>query len=184
MYLLVTFKFELWAWNSPQAQTCVTVTSLARPSPLLQRSVTKGCSMCLVSFPSSHKPYITSGLGSLSQDCACPGSSPKSLGKRPALCMCLKPCCSCCSVVNSCPGLCNPSGLQQSLLCHPTILYSVVLFSSCLQCFPASRSFPMIGLFGSDGQCIGASAWVLPMNIQDWLPLELTSLISLQSKGL
>ena len=84
MYLLVTFKFELWAWNSPQAQTCITVTSLARPSSLLQRSVTKGCSMCLVSFPSSHKPYITSGLGSLSQACACPGSSPKSLGKRPA----------------------------------------------------------------------------------------------------
>ena len=36
------------------------------------------------------------------------------------------------------------------------------------------------------GQSIGASASasVLAMNIQDWFPLELTGLISLQSKGL
>ena len=59
-------------------------------------------------------------------------------------------------------------------------------FSSCLQSFPASGSFPMNRLFTSGGQSIGASAStsVLPMNIQDWFPLRLTGWISLQSKGL
>ena len=55
---------------------------------------------------------------------------------------------------------------------------------SCPQSFPASRSFPMSRLFTSGGQCIGASASALPMNIQDWFPLGLTGLISLLSKGL
>ena len=55
---------------------------------------------------------------------------------------------------------------------------------SCPQSFPASGSFPMSRLFTSSGQRIGASASVLPMNIQNWFPLELTGLISLQSKGL
>ena len=69
---------------------------------------------------------------------------------------------------------------------HPTILSSVILFSSCLQSFPASGSFPMIQFFASAGQSIGvtASASVLPMNIQDWFPLQWTCWISLQSKGL
>ena len=59
-------------------------------------------------------------------------------------------------------------------------------FSSCLQSFPASGSFPMGQFFSSDGQSIGASASasVLWMNIQDWFPLGLTGFISLQSKGL
>ena len=57
-------------------------------------------------------------------------------------------------------------------------------FSSCLQSFPASGSFPVSWLFTSDGQSIGTSALVLPMNIQCWCPLELTTLISLLSKGL
>ena len=39
-------------------------------------------------------------------------------------------------------------------------------FSSCLQSFSASGSFPMVQLFASGGQSIGASASVLPMNIQ------------------
>ena len=49
---------------------------------------------------------------------------------------------------------------------------------------PASGSFPMSQLFASGGQSIGASASasVLPMSLQDWLPLELTGLISVQSK--
>ena len=51
--------------------------------------------------------------------------------------------------------------------CHPTISSSVFPFSSCLRCFSASRSFPMSQFFTSGGQSIGASAWVLPMNIQD-----------------
>ena len=70
--------------------------------------------------------------------------------------------------------------------CHQTNSSSVVPFSSCLQSFPASGSFPMSQFFASDGQSIGASASasVLQMNIQDWFPLGLTALISLQSKGL
>ena len=58
--------------------------------------------------------------------------------------------------------------------------------SSCLQSFPSSRSFPMSQLFTSGGQSIGASAStsVLPVDIQDWFPLGLSGLISLQSKGL
>ena len=68
--------------------------------------------------------------------------------------------------------------------CHPTISSSGVPFSSCLQSFPASRSFPTSLLFASGGQSIGASASVLLMNIQGWFPLVLTGLISLQSRGL
>ena len=70
-------------------------------------------------------------------------------------------------------------------ICHPTISSSVIPFS-CLQSFPASGFFPMNEFFASDGQSIGASASasVLPMNIQDWFPLGLTSLIYLLSKEL
>ena len=69
---------------------------------------------------------------------------------------------------------------------HSTISPSVEPFSSQLQSFPASGSFLMNQFFASSGQSIGvsASASVLPMNIQDWLPLGLTGFISLQSKGL
>ena len=76
---------------------------------------------------------------------------------------------------NSCPS---------SQWCHPTIPFSVVPFSSCLQSFPASRSFPMSQFFASGGQSIGVSATasVLPMNIQDSFPLGLTDLISLHTK--
>ena len=70
--------------------------------------------------------------------------------------------------------------------CHQTISSSVAHFSFCLQSFPASGSFLMSELFASGGQSIGASASasVLPMNIQDWFPLELTGWISLLFKGL
>ena len=80
------------------------------------------------------------------------------------------------------PGACLNS-CPLSCWCHPTISPFVVPFSSCLQSFPASGSFPMSQLFALGGQSIGASVSVLPMNVQDWFPLELTSLISLQSKG-
>ena len=50
--------------------------------------------------------------------------------------------------------------------------------------FPSIRSFPKSQLFTSDGQSIGASGSVLPMNIQGWFPLRWTGLISLLSKGL
>ena len=66
---------------------------------------------------------------------------------------------------------------------HPTISSSVDPFSSCLLSFPASGSFLMSQFFTSGGQSTGASASasILPMNIQDWFPLGLTGLISLQT---
>ena len=82
-------------------------------------------------------------------------------------------------------GACSNSR-PLSRWCHPTISSSIVLFSSCLQSFPASGSFLMSLLFTLVSQNIGASASasVLPMNIQGWFLLGLTGLISLQSKGL
>ena len=75
------------------------------------------------------------------------------------------------SCSNPCPS---------SRWCHPTILTSVVPSSSCL------RSFPVSQFSASGGQRTeaSASASVLPMNVQNWFPLGLTGLISLQSKGL
>ena len=69
---------------------------------------------------------------------------------------------------------------------HPTISSFVVSFSSCLQSFPASGSFPNSQPFTSSGQSIGASASAsfLPMNIKGCFPLGLTGWISLQSRGL
>ena len=81
------------------------------------------------------------------------------------------------------PRACSNS-CALSWWCHPTISSSVIPFSSCLQSFPASGFFPMSQFFTSGGQSIGASASVLPVNIQDWFPLWLTGLISLPSKGL
>ena len=83
------------------------------------------------------------------------------------------------------PGACSNSH-PSDWWCHPTISSSVVPFSSCLQSFLASGSFPTSQLFPSGGRSIGvsASASVLPMNIQDWFPWGLTGFISLQSKGL
>ena len=82
------------------------------------------------------------------------------------------------------PKVCSNS-CQSGQWCHPTISSSI-LFSSCLQSFPASGSFLMSQFFTSGGQSIGvsASAPVLPMNIQDWFPLGWTGWISLQSKGI
>ena len=70
--------------------------------------------------------------------------------------------------------------------CHSTNSSFVIPFSSCLQSFPASGSFPMSQFFPSGSQSTGpsASASVLPINIQDWFPLEWTGWITLQSEGL
>ena len=70
--------------------------------------------------------------------------------------------------------------------CNPNSSSSVIPFSSCLQSFPASGSFPMSQFFASGGQGIGvsASASVLPKYTQDWFPSGLTGWICLQSKGL
>ena len=105
----------------------------------------------------------------------------------------------CCSVAQSCPTLCSllqhtrfpcPSPSPRacsnscplSQWCHPTILSSVIPFSSCLHSFPAS--FLMSWLFASGDQSIGASALALPMNIHSWFPFILIGLISLLYKGL
>ena len=112
-------------------------------------------------------------------------------------------CCHCCSVTQSCltlwfrglqhtripcplppPRVCsNSCPLSQWI--HPTISSSVIPFA-CLQSFPASGSFLMSWLFTSGSQSTEAStsASVPPVNIQDWYPLGLTGLVSLQSKGL
>ena len=109
----------------------------------------------------------------------------------------------CCLVTQSCPNLCDPmdcsmpgfpvlhylwefpqthvhwvnDDIQPS---HPVLPASTLCPQSC----PASGSFPMSQLFTSGGQSIEASASVLPVDIQGWLPLGLTALISLQSKEL
>ena len=81
----------------------------------------------------------------------------------------------------ACSNLC-----PLSRWCRPTISSSVVPFSSNLQSFPASGSFPVSQFFASGGQRIGVSASpsVLPVTTQDWFPLGWTGWISLQSKGL
>ena len=83
------------------------------------------------------------------------------------------------------PYLSPTPGACSSRWCHPTISSSVVPFS-CLQSFSAVGSFLMSQPFTSGGQSTGASASssALPVNIQDWFPLRLTGLITLQSKGL
>ena len=104
---------------------------------------------------------------------------------------------TCCSVAESYPTLrspivCSTPGFpvphhlpefaQLNQWCHPTISFSVTLFSFYLQSF-IIKIFSMSQLFRSGGQNFGASASALPMNIQGQFPLGLTGLISLQSKG-
>ena len=83
------------------------------------------------------------------------------------------------------PGV-HSDSCPLSRWCHPAISSSVISFSSCPQSLPASESFPMSQLFAWGGQSIGVSALasVLPVNTQDWSPLEWTGWISLQFKGL
>ena len=65
---------------------------------------------------------------------------------------------------------------NQLILHHPLLLPPSI--------FLRIGSFQMSQFFASGSQSIGASASVLPMNTQGWIPLGLTDLISLQSKGL
>ena len=82
------------------------------------------------------------------------------------------------------PGACSNS-CPSSWWCHPTISSSVIPLLLLPSIFSSIRVFSN-EFFAWGAQSIGvsASASVLPMNIQDWLPLGLTGLISLQSKGL
>ena len=110
--------------------------------------------------------------------------------------------CSVCSYAQPCPTLCNSVDssspglpvyhqLPEFTQTHThwvgdTIQpFSVIPFSSRLQHFPAWGCFQMSQPFASSGQSIEASVStsVLPKNIQDWFPLGLTGLVSLQSKG-
>ena len=84
------------------------------------------------------------------------------------------------SITNSCSllklmsiKLVMPS--NHLILCCPLLLL--------LSIFPSIGIFSNESVFASGGQSIGvsASAWALPMNIQDWFPLGWTDL---QSKGL
>ena len=111
----------------------------------------------------------------------------------------LSPFCCCCSVTMS--SSLQPHGLQYARLscpspssrvcsnlcplsrwCYLTISSSATLLSFFLQSFPASGSFAMSQIFSSGDQSIGASASVLPVNIQGWFPLGLTGLISLSPR--
>ena len=105
--------------------------------------------------------------------CSVVSDSLRPHGLQHARLLCPSPTSGACS--NSCPS---------SQWCHPIISSSVVPFSSCLQSFPESGSFPMSWLFASGGQSIGASALslVLLMNIQGWFPLGLTGFITLLSR--
>ena len=113
--------------------------------------------------------------GSILFSCSVMSDSFQPHGLQHARLLCPSPTPVDCS--KSCPSSC---------WCHPIISSSIFPYSSCLPSFAASGSFPMSQFFISGGQSIGASpsASVLPMNIQDWFPLQLTGLISLQSKGL
>ena len=91
------------------------------------------------------------------------------------------------SVAQSCPTLCDPMDCSTPGLpvhhqlpeplkvmsiesgCHPTISSSVVPFSSHLQSFPASGSFPMSQFFTSGGQSIGASASAVHLRVGSFL---------------
>ena len=109
----------------------------------------------------------------------------------------------CCSVIQSCPTLCSPRDcsmpgfpvlhyLSEFAQIHihwvgdaiqPSHPLLSVTFSSCLQYFPASGSFPMSQLFTSGGQSIGASASVLPMSIHVWFPLGFIGLTPCTPRG-
>ena len=103
--------------------------------------------------------YLSMILFSVQFSCSVMSNSLKPHGLQHTRLPCPSPTLKACS--NSCP---------LSWWCHPTISSSVIPFSSCLQSFPASGSFPMSQLFTSGGSSIGVSASesALPMNIQDY----------------
>ena len=110
--------------------------------------------------------------GSVQFSCSVTSDSLRPLGLQYIRLPCPSPTPEDCS--NSCPS---------SQWCHPTIASSLIALFSCLHSFPTSESFPMSQFFTLGGQSIGASASasVSPTNIQDWFPLGLTGLISVQS---
>ena len=73
---------------------------------------------------------------------------------------------------------CLSDSIQHLILCHPLLLLPSI--------FPSIRVFSKESILRMSGQSIGVSALasVLPMNTQDWYPLQWTGWIFLQSKGL
>ena len=113
--------------------------------------------------------------------------------------------CCCCSINKSRPALCNPMDCSMlgfpvlhclprvcinscplSRWYHPPISSSVVPSSSCLQSFPALGSFPTSWLFASGSQKYWSFSFIISPSYEHSgsISLWLTSLISLQSKGL
>ena len=80
------------------------------------------------------------------------------------------------------PGV-HSNSRPSSWWCHPVISSSVIPLSSCPQSLPASESMSQLFAWGGQNIGVSASASVLPMNTQDWSPLEWTGWTSLQSKG-
>ena len=164
--------------SRPRGQTCVSCIScidrcvLCRWAP---RHALNTCTTCSVSYSLGILLCSSKGISSVQFSRSVVSNSlwpHESQHARP-------PCPS------PTPGVYSDS-CPLSRWCHPTISSSVIPFSSCLQSFPASGSFPMSQLFSWGGQSTGVSALasVLPVKTQDWSPLGWTGWISLQSKGL
>ena len=147
---LCIWTFKLWTFKLAFTCPIMKVSSIWGGTGFECRLVLEVCSSC-----SEYSPVQFSSVGQ-----SCPTLWPHGLQHaRP-------PCPS------PTPGVYTDS-CPLSWWCHPAISSSVIPFSSHLQSFPASGSFPMSQFFASGGQSIGvsASASVLPMNIQDWLCL-------------
>ena len=133
------------------------------------------CMLALLVFPVSHSPTLFSAQNSVQFSCSVMSYSWRPHELQHAKLPCPSPS----------PGACSNSR-PSSQWWHPAISSSLIPFSSCLQSFAASGSFPMSQFFTSGGRKteVSASASVLPMNTQDRSPLGWTGWISLQSKGL
>ena len=111
--------------------------------------------------------------------------------------------CHCYSITQSCPTLCNPMDcntpgfailhyLSEFAQTHVHWVSDAIQPSHPLSSpspppsvFPSIKVFSNKSVLASPGQStrVSASASVLPMNIQDWVPLGWTGWISLLSKG-
>ena len=164
--------FPLWITSLLSAPQICTVTSIIARFPCMCWSLSR---LLFYSIVLSNIPrWISHFISHLLFSCSIESNSLWPHRLQHAKLLCSSPSPRACS--NSYP---------LSRWCHPTISSFSIPFS-CFQSFPTSRSFPVSQLFASGGQSIGTSASVSvpPMNIQDWFPLRLTGLVSLQSKGL
>ena len=150
-----TFTILLWFSTAAETYWKATLTSLSAPPFRASgsRSLLQGRFLF-------NGPGMEKGSVQFSHSVMSDSWGPN--GLQPARLPCLSPIPRAC--LNSCPS---------NQWCHPTISFSVVPFSSCLQSFPVSGSFLMSQFFTSGGQSVGVSAStsVLPMNIQDCFPL-------------